>query len=143
MITIFDIFQFAAMFVGGVAGYRLGSVIAGNVGVGVGVIVGVVVGWAVGRAPWFLVSRSFHKSLKQMSSSNLRSRLVNEYYISHLIIAELVSRGESVESFRQIVTMQLNSESLDVQRFGQANAQAWFPELLGGRLQANKELDQM
>lgn len=142
MITIFDIFQFVAIFGGGAAGYRLGSSIAGNVGAGVGVIVGIVVGWAAGRAPCFFVSRFFHKSLKQTNSSNLRSRLVDEYYISHLIIAELVSRGESVESFRQIVAMQLNSESLDVQRFGQANAQAWFPELLREGSEANKALDQ-
>ena len=131
MITIFDIIQFVAPLGGAIVGYRIGHASAGTVGGVAGVAVGVAVGWAVGRLPFIVASGSLQRSLKRAPSSDLRARLDREYFISHLIIAELVRRGEPVESLRQFVTAQLTAVSSDVQRFGRANAQTWFPELLG------------
>src|SRR5262249_9210917 len=130
VITVFNVFQFVALLGGAMAGYRIGHASGGTVGAIAGVVVGASVGWRVGRVPQVLVSRWLHRSLRRANSADLRSRLEGEYFISHLIIAELVSRGEPVESLREVVTAQLNSDSPDVRRFGRANAQTWFPELL-------------
>jgi hypothetical protein len=97
----------------------------------VGLIVGITVGWIVGRLPFAVTLWSVRRSLERASVAELRSRLDRQYYISHLIIAQLVIRGEPVESFRSIVEQQLASPSTNVHRFGRANAQMWFPELVG------------
>ena len=130
MITLFDILQWIGVLVGCVAGCRAGYNIAGTLGAVLGILIGVVVGWVIGRLPFALILRSLHKSLKKATSSELRSRLDREYFISHKIIAELISRGEPVESFRGIVASQLYSKSADVRRFGYGNAKVWFPDLL-------------
>jgi len=132
MLTTFDILQFAGVVAGAAFGYRLGAGIGGRVGGVVGLIVGIAVGWIVGRLPFVVSLWSLRRSLERASVADLRSRLEREYYISHLIVAQLVMRGEPLESFRSIVEQQLASESADVQRFGRANAQMWFPELVGG-----------
>ena len=131
MITLFTILQCTGLLVGALVGYRVGHGTAGNLGAIVGVIAGIAVGWVVGRLPFTITFRSLLRSLRSASSPALRSRLGREYFISHLIIAELVNRGEPVESFRPLVVEQLNSKSPDVQRFGRGNAKRWFPELLG------------
>lgn len=132
MLTMFDILQFAGVVAGALLGYSLGTGIGGAVGGVLGAIAGIVVGWLVGRLPFAVSSWSLRRSLRRASVTDLRSRLEQEYFISHLIIAELVTRGEPVESFRSVVEHQLASQSADVQRFGRANAQLWFPELAGG-----------
>jgi hypothetical protein len=128
---MFHIFQSAGLIVGAVVGFRLGRGLGGMVGGVVGLIVGITVGWIVGRLPFAVTLWSVRRSLERASVAELRSRLDRQYYISHLIIAQLVIRGEPVESFRSIVEQQLASPSTDVQRFGRANAQMWFPELVG------------
>lgn len=132
MLTMFDILQFAAVVAGMYFGYRLGAGIGGILGGVVGSIAGMTIGWIVGRLPFVVPFWSLRRSLKRSSLSDLRSRLDREYFISHLIIAELVTRGEPVESFRSVIEHQLASPSADVQGFGRANAQMWFPELAGG-----------
>jgi hypothetical protein len=132
MLTMFDILQFAGVVGGAVFGYRFGAGIGGTVGGILGSTVGIAVGWIAGRLPFVVSFWWLRRSLKRASVANLRSRLEREYFISHLIIAELVTRGEPVESFRLTVEHQLASQSADVQRFGQTNAQLWFPELVGG-----------
>jgi hypothetical protein len=131
VITLFDILQYTGLLVGALIGYAFGHGTAGNLGAVVGVIAGITVGWVVGRLPFTVTLRSLLRSLRSAISPTLRSRLDREYFISHLIIAELVNRGEPVESFRPVVVAQLNSKSPDVQRFGRGNAKRWFPELLG------------
>lgn len=129
MLTMFDILQFAAVLAGAYFGYRLGAG-TGGILIGVlGLIAGIAIGWIVGRLPFAIPFWSLRRSLKRASVPDLRARLGQEYFISHLIIAELVTRGEPVESFRSVIEHQLASPSADVQRFGRANAQLWFPEL--------------
>jgi hypothetical protein len=61
------------------------------------------------------------------------ARLDREPFMSHLVIAELVVRGEPVESFRNVVIAQLSSASPDLQQYGRANAKLWFPDLVEQR----------
>ena len=131
MLTVFDILEFAGAVAGAVFGYRLGAGVGGAVGGVLGATAGIAVGWFVGGLPFDVSFWFLWRSLRRASVTDLRSRLVREYYISHLIIAELVRRGEPVESFRPVVEQQLASPSADVQRFGNANARMWFPELAG------------
>ena len=70
--------------------------------------------------------------LKHSSAEKLKARLQREYYIAHLLIAELASRGEPVEQFRDYVTGLLRSEKTDEKRFGAGVARTWFPELNAG-----------
>ncbi len=66
--------------------------------------------------------------MKRSSNDNLRQRLESQYYASHMIIAELVTRGEPVEAFRDVVS-QIASLNSDVRLFGELNAKLWFPDL--------------
>jgi hypothetical protein len=130
VITTFHVIQLAAVLIGAIAGYRSGYSVGGTAAALLGAILGVSVGWFLGRLPFYFTLRSLLRALKGAASPELRSRLDREYFISHLIIAELISRGESVESFRSVVVSQLRSPSADVRRFGTANASVWFPQLL-------------
>jgi len=118
MLTIFHILQLAGTVAGAVVGFRLGASVGGTVGGIIGSVAGIVVGWVIGRLPFALTMWSLNRSFKRASVADLRLRLEKEYFISHLIIAELVTRGEPVESFRTVVAHQLASSSPDVQRFG-------------------------
>lgn len=130
MLTIFDVFSTASIIAGALIGCRLGAKTAGVAGGGIGLIAGITVGWIVGRLPFVASIWWLRRSLQRASVAELRSRIDREYFVSHLLIAELVSRGEQVESLRSAVQQQLSSESADVQRFGQANARMWFPDLV-------------
>ncbi len=130
MITIFDILQFSVALGAAMTGYRLGHAGAGRAGAFAGAVVGAAAGWIVGRVPAILASRWVHRAMRRANSADLRSRLERDYFLSHIILAELASRGEPLESLRPFVVAQLNSESADVQRFGRANAKMWFPDLL-------------
>jgi hypothetical protein len=132
LLTIFDILPVAVAVAGADCGYRAGHSGGGVAGGVVGAGCGVVVGWALGSLPFLLSARVLRRSLASSSIPHLRERLEREYFISHLIIAELVKRGEPVESVREAVMRQLASQNADVQRFGKTNAKLWFPDLLGG-----------
>jgi hypothetical protein len=132
MFTIFDLF----VLVGGLAGFVVGAVVGwlhfGLIGAAAGCVAGALLGLIAGRVPWLLVWWLLRYRLSSSTSEALRERLTKQYYISHLIIGELVSRGEPVESFRQFVLDQLRSEDADVRRFGEANSSLWFPGLIDG-----------
>lgn len=130
MFTIFDCFPLFGGFTCLVAGATLGGHQFGVIGAVGGALVGLCVGVIAGRIPWIVSGAFMRRDLKRATSQNLRERVVKEYYISHLLIAELALRGESIETLREIVQRQLSSESADVRRFGEANAKLWFPELM-------------
>lgn len=131
MLTMFDILQFAGTIAGAFFGYRIGAEMGGAPGGALGLIAGATIVWIIGRSPLVFSFWSLRRSLKRASVADLRSRLEQQYFISHLIIAELIGRGEPVESFRSLVERQLASPSADVQRFGRTNAKIWFPGILG------------
>jgi hypothetical protein len=129
MITAFDMLQL----IGTVAGVAAGIALGGRFGIAgtiIGGILGFVVGAFAGRVPWALAWASMRRELQRATVSEPRERAKTEYYFSHLLIAELASRGEPIDDLRSVVAAQLNSDSADVRRFGQANARLWFPDLL-------------
>ena len=132
MLTIFDILPIAGAVAGADCGYHVGHSAGGIAGAIVGAGCGVVAGWVGGSIPFLLSGRLLRRSLASSDSQQLRQRLEREYFVSHLIIAELVKRGEPTESVRAAVVAQLASQNADVQRFGRANAKLWFRDLVGG-----------
>ena len=113
-------------------GLRFGGPIIGIVCAAVGGIAGFFVGWL----PFVVTDACMRWSLTRKSVSELRERLnqehdIGQHYISHIIIAGLLKRGEPVESFREVVVAQLASTSPEVWACGRRNAGIWFPELLG------------
>jgi hypothetical protein len=129
MFTIFHLLQLFGIIAGIALGAQLGQWYLGLAGAIGGGFVGLLAGFVVGRLPWVIGWAWMRRDLKRSSAGDLRRRLESQYFVSHLIIAELVTRGEPVESFRDLVVRQLNSDSPDVRRFGEANAALWFPEL--------------
>src|SRR5688572_4606897 len=132
MFTIFHLLAFTGFIAGCVFGARVGAALAGVTGGVIGAIIGAYAGLLTGRLPGFVAVRLFLRSIRRRSAEDLREQLDREYFVSHLIIAESASRGEPVESFRDVVQRQLTSPSADVRRFGRANANLWFPELTSG-----------
>lgn len=128
--TIFDL----ALAIGIVGGFTFGVTIGwGNFGVFgaiAGGFLGVCGGFVVGQLPWVLASIWFRGELKRAGIAELRERLRTEHYTSHLLIAELVSRDEPLEDFRDVVVAQLHSELTIVRRVGEENARLWFPDLV-------------
>jgi hypothetical protein len=129
MFTLFDMFAVIAAVVGLSGAAFAGYAFWGGWGGLGGAIIGVVVGWFVGNIPAVYASNKLKRELKQTPDDELKARLVSQYYISHLIIAELVVRGHPVEDFRDYVLTRINSEHIDQRRFAWTNLRIWFPEL--------------
>lgn len=130
MFTIFHLFQLMGKIFGlcwgagwGYHWLGLGGGIAGGL---VGFIVGHIM---LGTLPEVIALKLVLRGLKKADNNTLRSRLESEYFIAHLIIGELIVRGEPVESFRDYVTGLRNSDSSDRKRFGERIAEIW-PEML-------------
>jgi hypothetical protein len=130
MITIFDVFSFACAVGGGVLGWNVGHSVGGWIGAATGAALGAYVGLVVGRLPGALAVYWMRWSLRRRPTDDLRARLEPEYFIAHLIIAELLARGEALDSFRGFVNWQLESSSAHVRFYGKINARTWFPDLL-------------
>lgn len=129
MFTIFHLLQFVGSVAGLIAGISYGGRF-GIPGAVLGGVLGFVIGTLAGRLPWVMAWTAMQRDLTRATAQELRKRVRREYYISHLLLAELASRGESLEGLRGVVVDQLNSSSADVRRFGEANAAAWFPDLV-------------
>jgi hypothetical protein len=110
----------------------LGSRLAGVAGGIIGLICGAVLGGVIGRLPFDLSMFLIRRALGRSSNHDLHERIDREHYLSHLIIAELISRGEAVGTLRDVVQSQLSSASGEVRHAGQRNARLWFPDLLEG-----------
>ena len=106
------------------------AVVAGALGYAIGTI--------LGRLPYVAVRALMLRGFELSSDDRLRGRLEGEYYISHLLIAELVSRGEPAEQFRGYVAGLLQSEDPDRRRFGTRAASVWFPDLVAGSPETRK-----
>ncbi len=79
----------------------------------------------MGRLPFAIVGYLLRRDFKRCDIATLRSRLDSEYYIAHLIIAELVIRGEPIESFSDYVAGLLSSDSSDRRNIGEAIVRIW------------------
>ena len=125
MFTIFHLLELMGMVFGIVAGAAAGRMWFGWLGLVLGGVAGFFLGGVLGRLPYAIASAILNRNLKRCDTQALRSRLEREYYISHLIIALLLSRGESVGSFREYVAGLRRSDSPDRRRFGDRLLQIW------------------
>jgi hypothetical protein len=125
MFTIFHLFELLGTVFGIVAGATVGKMWFGWVGLVLGGVAGFFVGSVLGRLPYAISSELLKRNLKRCDVPTLRSRLEREYYISHLIIAQLLIRGEPIESFRDYVAGLRRSHSPDRRRFGEQLLRIW------------------
>lgn len=129
MFTIFHLFQLMGKIFGLVWGAGWGYLWLGLGGGIFGGLAGFIVGHMLGMLPEVIVLKLVLRGLKKTDNMALRARLDKEYYLAHLIIAELIVRGEPVESFRDYVYSLRNSNSADRKRFGERIAEIW-PEIV-------------
>jgi hypothetical protein len=127
--TLFDLLHLAAvlagLFLGGSAGYAR----FGIIGAVAGSLLGGAVGFLLGNLPFALTCRWMLRSLSRQSTERLRERIASEYYISHLILAELARRGEDLGVDLPVILTLLRSDSPDERRFGFGSLSLWFPDL--------------
>lgn len=128
MLTIYDLVRFATTTAGGIIGYRVGGLSEASFGSLAGATAGVMLGWFIGRLPGMVSRTIVWCSIKRRDSASLRAALDEQYSISHLIIAELVKRGEPAESFREVIEAQKASPFEEVRQFGEGNAELWLDE---------------
>jgi hypothetical protein len=128
MFTIFHLLELTGAVVGIVAGAALGHKWLGWIGAAVGGVAGFFTGHILGRLPYVIALGMLKRDLERCDVTTLRSRLDREYYISHLIIAHLLVRGEPVESFRDYAAALLHSDSPDKRRAAEHLLRIW-PEM--------------
>jgi hypothetical protein len=123
--TIFHVFELLGALLGIAAGVAVGRRWFGVVGMIVGAVLGLFLGYLLGKIPYLIAVQTLTRNLHRCDVATLRLRLDKEYYISHLIIAELLLRGETIESFRGYVSGLLISDSPDRRRFGKEVLRIW------------------
>jgi hypothetical protein len=125
MFTIFHLIELMGAVFGIVAGALVGRGWLGWIGLVLGGVVGLFVGGILGKLPYAIAGEMLKRNLKRCDVPTLRSRLEREYYISHLIIAQLLIRGEPIESFKDYVAGLRHSDSPDRRRFGEQLLRIW------------------
>lgn len=128
--TLFDLLHWCAIGAAVAVGATMGYHQFGIVGAVGGGAAGFVLGYILGRLPLAVMLLLLRRDLRRSSADRLRERINSQYFISHLIMAELASRDEDLEPIRAAVKAQLDSDEEDIRRFGRANAQHWFPDLI-------------
>jgi hypothetical protein len=111
--------------VGIAAGILLGRRWFGSTGMILLGLTGLFVGFYTGRLPYLIALQALMRNIQRSDAATLRLRLDKEYYISHLIIAELLLRGENIDSFRHHISGLVNSDSAKRRRFGREILRIW------------------
>lgn len=127
--TLFDIFILCGALVGGIEGASNGFEYFGLFGGIVAAAAGGCAGFLVGKLPWALLLAWMRRSLNRESSQRLRERVRRgrEYFMSHLLLAELMRRGEDVSGELPAILELLRSGSADHRRFGWGALIVAFP----------------
>lgn len=116
-----------------IVGVGLGAVIilfgSAAAGIIIGVALGASVGCLAGLLPYEIARHTIQLSLRWSKTGRLKERLTTEHGLAHLIILELVRRGESVEQFRGYAQSLLQSDSGYRRRLGRNLQRSWFPDL--------------
>lgn len=130
-LTLFDFLHFWGCTAGIGLGMRYGYDFGGWAGGVAGAVVGGYVGLVAGRLPLGLVVFWEQRSLKKQSSQQLRERLRrgDEYFITHLLLAHLMARGEDVASELPCIVALLRSDSETRRYFGWSALKLAFPEV--------------
>ncbi|NOJ96138.1 hypothetical protein HMI51_24780 [Corallococcus coralloides] len=126
--TFFGLMRVMGACGGAVMGWRLGQHVAGLAGGIVGGFLGLVVGEWLGRIPTFLAHRQFSKELSQATVAELEQRLVEQCFISHLILGELHRMGVDLAPYEPLLLEWIHSDSPMHQQFGRASLQLFFPQ---------------
>jgi len=129
MFTLFDLFQLVVAIAGAILVGSYGSSFGWLAAI-LGALIGFVVGLLIGNLPWAASRAWMRYDLKRCSIAKLKERLNYEGFISHLLIGELVSRGEPLEQFRDYVAGLLRSSDVLERHYGEGTAGMWFPDLL-------------
>ncbi|WP_141618766.1 hypothetical protein [Myxococcus sp. AB036A] len=128
MFTLFGLIRWVSLVAGallvGLAGFHLAGM-GGGVG---GALAGMALGWWLGVLPYTLSLRALRKDLSGADSVALKQRLVDEYYISGIILDELNRRGEDWASLEGEVFQMMRSDSVSRRCIGFQNLQLLFPE---------------
>ncbi|AGC42913.1 hypothetical protein MYSTI_01580 [Myxococcus stipitatus DSM 14675] len=127
MFTLFDLLRVLATLMGAAVGGWLGDSLFGMAGSILGALVGGVSGSFVGALPFFLAARSLRRELQRADSASLGRRLQEQYFISHLILAELDARSEDLARFEESILALMQSESSDRRRHGWASLRSFYP----------------
>lgn len=125
MFTIFHLFGLMGAVFGIVAGAAVGKVWLGWLGLVLGGIAGFFAGVTLGALPYVIAGEILKRDLRRCDVATLHSRLDVEYYLSHLIIAQMLTRGEPIESFRDYVAELLRSNTPDRRRIGEQLLRIW------------------
>ena len=118
-------FELLGALAGIAAGIVLGRRWFGALGMILLGLAGLFIGFYTGRLPYLIALQALMRNIQKSDATTLRLRLDKEYYISHLIIAELLLRGETIESFRHYISGLVNSDSPERRRFGLEVLRIW------------------
>lgn len=128
MITIFDILPIAGFIFGAIFFAQYGQQHFGVSGGAVGLLLGGAAGFAIGKATWFLTWRI--ANIEGKSDKELRGILDSDkYFIYHLALAVLMSRGENIDQYKKKLIALLSAQEHDRRLFGWRALGFAFPEL--------------
>ena len=100
MITVFHLFQFLGLLIGGLVGARLGYTVFGAVGACLLASLLAYLGFRLGNLPWIWVLRSEKKKFQKETTQALIEGLKGKYaFCPNIVLAELRVRGEDVSVF--------------------------------------------
>ena len=128
-LTLFDVFRMTAAIGGCSAGFVLGYKVGswpGGIALG---FCGLYLGTVIGRIPIALALKFLERDIRRCNTANLREKLTSQPYLSHFIVAELVTRGESERELQDHALSLLLSESGDVRWQGWRTVNLCFPAL--------------
>ena len=129
MFTLLDIFKLLLTVAGAIIGGIYGSSFGWTAAIA-GALIGLIVGILVGNLPRATSYAWMVYDLKRSSVAKLKERLQLEPFMAHLLIGELVSRGEPLEQFRDYAAELLRSSNTLERDCGKGVADMWFPELV-------------
>ena len=114
-------------------GFAVGTIVCLGACAWAGVVIGATLGLLVGFLIGMLLQEfgeiAIRLRMKFLDTANLRARLERDQCLSHLIIAELVSRGDPVEPFRDQVETLIRSNSFFQRSSGKQCRKKWFRDM--------------
>ena len=123
--TVFHLFAWAILFGSTLAGAADGRIQLGWPGLALGASAGFVVGYVLARVILALSWWPLKRFLTKSDSATLRTHLDDKFFIAHFVIAELLQRGEPIESFRDFVAGLLGSGDRERREVGEFVTKLW------------------
>jgi hypothetical protein len=127
--NLFDMLHVGGIVAGIWIGITTGNRTGGVIGAMIGGILGSVVGHFAGIAPWHAFWAIGRLNTKLTSTERLRKKLQTDQFQAAWLIAEMIRRGEPVESFWPWILSLLESDSFYERAHGWDNLNIWFPRI--------------